>query len=112
MDTNSDDQFLAIEATVEANKQEADKKHNETTENIKQLTDTVNKVLKGLTDKTTFRNPLQPRRIQRLLQNLPPRSRLTGGLYHWKKITPKILVACGPSNMRSAHQDFMSSSSR
>ena len=51
MDTKSDDQFLAIEATIEANKQEADKNHNETTENIKQLTETLNKVLKGLTDK-------------------------------------------------------------
>ena len=47
MDTKSDDQFLAIEATIEANKQEIDKNHNETTENIKQLTETLNKVLKG-----------------------------------------------------------------
>ena len=51
MDTKSDDQFLAIEDTIEANKQEADKNHNETTENIKQLTETLNQVLAGLIDK-------------------------------------------------------------
>ena len=45
MDTKSDDQFLAIEATIDANKQEADMNHNETTENIKQITETLNKVL-------------------------------------------------------------------
>ena len=54
MDTKSDDQFLAIEATIEANKQESDKNHNETTENIKQLTETLNTVLKGLTDKNNI----------------------------------------------------------
>ena len=45
MDTKSDDQFLSIEATIEANKQEADKNHQETTENIKQITETLNQVL-------------------------------------------------------------------
>ena len=45
MDTKSDDQFLAIEATIEANKQKAYKKHKETTENIKHLTETLNQVL-------------------------------------------------------------------
>ena len=54
MDTKSDDQFLAIESTIEANKQEADKNHNKTTENIKKLTETLNKVLKGLTDKNNI----------------------------------------------------------
>ena len=54
MDTKSNDQFLAIEATIEANKQEADKNHNKTTENIKQLTETLNQVLAGLTDKNTI----------------------------------------------------------
>ena len=54
MDTKSDDQFLAIEATIETNKQEADKKHNKTTENIKQLTETLNKVLKGIPDKNNI----------------------------------------------------------
>ena len=54
MDTKSDDQFLDIEATIEENKQEADKNHNETTENIKQLTETLNKVFKGLTNKNNI----------------------------------------------------------
>ena len=31
IDTKYDDQFLAIEATIEANKKEADKNHKETT---------------------------------------------------------------------------------
>ena len=61
---------------------------------------------------TTFRNPLKPRRIHRLLRTLPPRSRLTGELHHWKEESLKILLACGPSKMRSAHQNSMSSSSR
>ena len=42
MDTNSDDQFLAIETTIEANNQEADKNHRETTEKITLLTETLN----------------------------------------------------------------------
>ena len=45
MDTKSDDQFLAIEATIESNKQEADKNHKDTTENIKQIIETINQVL-------------------------------------------------------------------
>ena len=60
----------------------------------------------------TFRNPHHTRRIHRPLWNLPPWSRLTGGLHHWKGDTLPKLVACGPSNMRSSHQNSMSSSSR
>ena len=37
MDNKSDDHFLAIESTIEANKKEADKNQKETTENIKQI---------------------------------------------------------------------------
>ena len=54
MDTNSNDQLLAIEAAIEANKQEADKNHNETTENIKKLTETLNQVLEELKDKNNI----------------------------------------------------------
>ena len=39
MDTKSDDQFLFIEATIEANKQESDKNHKETGEKITLLTE-------------------------------------------------------------------------
>ena len=42
MDTKYDDQFLAIESIIEANKQEVYKNHKETTENIKQITETLN----------------------------------------------------------------------
>ena len=51
MDTKSDDQIPAIKATIEANKQVADNNHRETTENTKQLTDTLNQVLVELKDK-------------------------------------------------------------
>ena len=61
MDTKSDDQVLVIEATIEANKQEADKNkqeadknHKETTDNIKQLTETLNQVLVELKDKNNI----------------------------------------------------------
>ena len=39
MDTNYDEQFLFIEATIEANKQESDKNHKKTDEKITRLTD-------------------------------------------------------------------------
>ena len=52
MDTNSDKQFLAIEVTIEANKQESDKNHKETsdkitilTENQKETTETLKLIL-------------------------------------------------------------------
>ena len=54
MNTNSDDQFLAIEATIESNKHEADKNHKETTENIKQITETLNRVLEEMKDKNNI----------------------------------------------------------
>ena len=118
MDTKSDEQFLVIESTIEANKQESDNKHKKTddkltllTENQKETNEKLNETNEKLTllltstniDRTTFRNPLQTRRIHRLLRTLPPRSRLTGGLHHWKVETLPTLVACGPSNMRSSH---------
>ena len=65
MDTKSDDQLLAIEATIEdnnqeadKNKQEADKNHKEATENIKQLTETLNQVLAELKDKNNISKSL------------------------------------------------------
>ena len=39
MDTKSDEQFLVIEATIEANKKESDKNHKETAEKITLLTE-------------------------------------------------------------------------
>ena len=39
MDTKSDEQFLVIEATIEANKKESDKNHKKTDEKLKLLTD-------------------------------------------------------------------------
>ena len=45
MDTKSDDQFLAIRATIKAKKQETDNNHKETNENITLLTETLNQFL-------------------------------------------------------------------
>ena len=45
MDNKSDGQLLVTEATIEANKQESDKNHKETTEKITLLTETLNQVL-------------------------------------------------------------------
>ena len=42
MDTKSDDQFLAIEVTIAANKQESDNNHKETDEKITLLTEKHN----------------------------------------------------------------------
>ena len=60
----------------------------------------------------TFRNTHQPRRIHQILRTLSLWSLLTGGLHHWNGDALPKLVACGPSNMISAHQNSMSSSSR
>ena len=61
MDTKYDEQFLAIESTIEDNKQEADKNkqeddnnHKETTENIKQLTEALNQVFAEMKDKNNI----------------------------------------------------------
>ena len=54
MDTKSNDQFLGIESTIEANKQEADKNHKETTQKIKKIKETLNQVLAELKDKNNI----------------------------------------------------------
>ena len=48
MDTNSDEQFLVIEATIEANKKESDKNHNEAAEKIILLTENQNETTETL----------------------------------------------------------------
>ena len=50
MDTNSDEQFLVIESTIETRKQEADKKHKKTDEKLTLLTENH----KGTNEKTTL----------------------------------------------------------
>ena len=88
MDTKSYDQFLAIEATIEASKQEADKNHKETTDNIKQLTETLNQFLAGLKDKNNISKsspaqkdtstPPDPTTTFQTNKKAPP---LEGGIY-------------------------------
>ena len=48
MDTNSNERFLVIEATIESNKQESDKNHKETAEKITLLTETLNQILEEM----------------------------------------------------------------
>ena len=125
MDTKSDENFLVIEDTIETNKQQADKNHNKTdekptllTENHKEtnakitlLTENLQVLTALMTGKTNILKSSPDQRIHQLLQNLPPWFRLTIGLHHWKEESMTKFVACGPSNMRSAHQNSMSSSS-
>ena len=51
-------------------------------------------------------------RIQQWLRIIPLLYRLTRILHNWKVDILKKLVTCGLSNMRSAHQNSMNSSSR
>ena len=49
MDTKSDEQFLVIEATIETNKQEADKNHKKTDDKLKLLTENHKKTNEKIT---------------------------------------------------------------
>ena len=60
----------------------------------------------------TFKNYHQIRRIHQILKNLPICSRITVELQHWTGEILQKLVACGLSNIRSAHQNSMNYSSR
>ena len=54
MDTKSDEHFLFIESTIEANKQEADKNHKETNEKLTLLTDNLQVFTALMIDKTNI----------------------------------------------------------
>ena len=54
MDTKSNEQFLVIEATTEANNQEADKNHKEINEKLTLLTDNLKVLTALMTDKTNI----------------------------------------------------------
>ena len=60
----------------------------------------------------TLRNPPQPIIIHQIPRTLPLCSCITGGLHHWTVDTLQKLVACGISNMISAHKNYMNYSSR
>ena len=60
----------------------------------------------------TVLKPLKPRSIHQSLRDIPLWSRLTGVIYYWTVDSIQKLVACGLWNMRSDHQDSVSSSSR
>ena len=58
-----------------------------------------------------FRIILQAIWINHRLRFLPLWSQIRRRLYHWKVEIPQKKVICGLSNMRSAHQSSMNSSS-
>ena len=59
-----------------------------------------------------FINPHQTRRIHKRLRILSLWYRLTRGFHHYKVDILQKYVACGISNIRWAHQNYMNSSSR
>ena len=52
MDTKSDEQFLVIKATIDTNKQDADKNHNKTDEKLKLLTENQKETNEKITQLT------------------------------------------------------------
>ena len=52
MDTNSDEHFLIIQDTIEANNQEATERQIQTDEKITQLTDNLNNLTEFMMDQT------------------------------------------------------------
>ena len=54
MDTNSDEQFLVVESTIEANKQEAYKNQMKTDEKLTLLTEDLQVLTTLMTDKTNI----------------------------------------------------------
>ena len=59
----------------------------------------------------SFLNNHQTIRIHQSLSILPLCSRIARRIHHWKVDIPQKLVVCGLSNMRSARQNSMKSSS-
>ena len=109
MYTNSYEQFLIMEATIESNKQQSDEKMKNLTEDLKSMTTSTIKSTMGHMNINKF-SPGQNN--HQILRTLPLWSQLTGELHHWTVDIIRKLVACGISNMRSDHQNSMKSSSR
>ena len=103
MENKNEEQFILMKEEIENNKQESKDEMKDVKESIKKLTtlmmDQTNISKSSPAQKDTS-TPPDPTTTVQTNRRAPP---LEGG--HSKK----ILVACGPSNMRSAHQDFMSS---
>ena len=120
MDTKFDDQFLVIEATIESNKQESNKNHKDTAEKITVITEHQKentKTLKQiLAEMKKYKNSISKSSPNQKDTLTPPDP--TTKVQTNRRAPPleeesqKILVACGPSNMRSYHQHSMRYSSR
>ena len=112
MDTKSDEQFLAIEATIEANTQEADRNQVKNDEKLTKFTEYIQKLTIFMMDqanisisspaqKDTSTLPDTTTTVQTNKRDPPLEGRIS-----------EKFVAYGPSNMRSAHQNSISSASR
>ena len=97
-DNKSDDQLLIMQSTIEANTQDYDEK-------MKKLIKYLTAMITSIMDQIKNQNPHQTRRINQRLRILPLSFWLTIGIHHWKVDILQKLVACGISNMKSAHQN-------
>ena len=103
MDNKSDEQFLIIQATFEANKQENDEKLRQITENIKVLTAFMmdqTKNQKFLPAQTDTSNPLDPTTVVMGNRRVPPlgggNSTKIGGMWtlNHEISSPKFYELC------------------
>ena len=110
MDSKSDEKFIIIQSTIEVKRQEMDEKKINTdekltniTEDLRFLTPTITSMMdqtkysKFSLDQKDTSNPPEPTTVVPVNRRAPP---LDGGNY-------EKMVACGISNMRSAHQNSM-----
>ena len=112
MENKYEKRFIIMKYAIESNKQEMKSNKQDSDEKMTQFTVKSETMLAVISNHIITLIYSPTRRIHQLLLNLPPWLQLTGGFHHWKEETLQKLVACGTSNMRSSHQNYMSSSSR
>ena len=112
MYTKSDEQFIIIQDTIESNKQEAAEKQMKNDEEITQLAETLNNLTALMMDQTS-NSKSSPTHKDTSTPPYPTTVVLANkrGTSSEGGHTLPELVACVPSNMISAHQNYMSSSS-
>ena len=99
MDNNSYDQLLIIKDKIESNRQYYDEK-------VKIPIEALISMITSMMDQIKFRDPYHTGRIHRSLSFLPLWYRILRGIHHLKVDILQKMVACGISNMRSAHQNL------
>ena len=93
-------------------KEETENNKQEINAEMKDIKETLKTLTEFMMDQANISKSSSAQKDTSTPHNLPPWYRLTRGIHHWKGGTLNKFVACGPSNMRSAHQNSMSSSSR